>query len=126
MGFIFDSCRNVYDCIVCLVVCTLVGKGFLLHDMYLVVITIPFQGNKVSSKRLTCSVATQPVPFQTEESKMDTPKEILLKDYKMPDYYFDTVNTVPELIVNVVITLLLQFCSKEPVILTLIYFHSFN
>lgn len=22
---------------------------------------------------------------------MDTPKEIFLKDYKMPDYYFDTV-----------------------------------
>ncbi|MQL77483.1 hypothetical protein Taro_009884, partial [Colocasia esculenta] len=47
---------------------------------------------RLGRKRLTCSVATQPVPSQTEESKMDTPKEIFLKDYKMPDYYFDSVD----------------------------------
>ncbi|KAL9663842.1 hypothetical protein QQ045_019234 [Rhodiola kirilowii] len=42
-------------------------------------------------KRFTCSVATEPLPEQVEESKMETPKEIFLKDYKQPDYYFDTV-----------------------------------
>ncbi|CAL5429897.1 unnamed protein product [Camellia sinensis] len=29
---------------------------------------------------------------QVEEAKMDMPKEIFLKDYKLPDYYFDTVD----------------------------------
>lgn len=29
---------------------------------------------------------------------MDTPKEIFLKDYKMPDYYFDTVQIYLKLI----------------------------
>ncbi|KAL2252258.1 UNVERIFIED_CONTAM: hypothetical protein Sindi_0020500 [Sesamum indicum] len=38
------------------------------------------------SRRLICSVATEPVPTQVEESIMDTPKEIFLKDYKQPDY----------------------------------------
>ncbi|MCL7040660.1 hypothetical protein MKW94_024735 [Papaver nudicaule] len=47
---------------------------------------------KQASRRLICSVATQPQPSQAEESKMDTPKEIFLKDYKMPNYYFDTVD----------------------------------
>ncbi|RZC70935.1 hypothetical protein C5167_034106 [Papaver somniferum] len=47
---------------------------------------------KQSSKRLICSVATQPQPSQAEEFKMDTPKEIFLKDYKTPNYYFDTVD----------------------------------
>ncbi|KAF6162226.1 hypothetical protein GIB67_008355 [Kingdonia uniflora] len=47
---------------------------------------------KLANRRLTCSVATQPLPTQSEESKMDTPKEIFLKDYKMPDYYFDKVD----------------------------------
>ncbi|KAK6251331.1 hypothetical protein SCA6_005336 [Theobroma cacao] len=45
-----------------------------------------------TSRRLLCSVATEPLPKQVEESKMDTPKEIFLKDYKSPDYYFDTVD----------------------------------
>ncbi|XVF10573.1 hypothetical protein REPUB_Repub07fG0194200 [Reevesia pubescens] len=45
-----------------------------------------------ASKRLLCSVATEPSPKQVEESKMDAPKEIFLKDYKSPDYYFDTVD----------------------------------
>ncbi|KAK3010311.1 hypothetical protein RJ639_011381 [Escallonia herrerae] len=43
-------------------------------------------------RRLICSVATEPLPKQVEESKMDTPKEIFLRDYKLPDYYFDTVD----------------------------------
>lgn len=34
---------------------------------------------------------TETLKKSVEESKMDTPKEIFLKDYKMPDYYFDTV-----------------------------------
>ncbi|KAK3004814.1 hypothetical protein RJ639_017927 [Escallonia herrerae] len=45
-----------------------------------------------TSRRLICSVATEPLPKQVEESKMDTPKEIFLRDYKLPDYYFDTVD----------------------------------
>ncbi|KAK7358602.1 hypothetical protein VNO77_00536 [Canavalia gladiata] len=47
---------------------------------------------KQVSRRLICSVATDGLPKQVEESKMDTPREIFLKDYKMPDYYFDTVD----------------------------------
>ncbi|XP_008787424.1 puromycin-sensitive aminopeptidase isoform X1 [Phoenix dactylifera] len=47
---------------------------------------------RFTGRRLTCSVATEPLPSQTEASKMDTPKEILLKDYKKPDYLFDTVD----------------------------------
>ncbi|CAN1778120.1 Puromycin-sensitive aminopeptidase [Linum perenne] len=34
----------------------------------------------------------EPVPKETEEAKMDAPKEVFLKDYKLPDYYFDTVD----------------------------------
>ncbi|KAK1260755.1 hypothetical protein QJS04_geneDACA002053 [Acorus gramineus] len=48
-------------------------------------------GVRQRKARLTCLVATQPAP-NIEESKMDTPKEIFLKDYKMPDYYFDSVD----------------------------------
>ncbi|XP_075642458.1 puromycin-sensitive aminopeptidase [Castanea sativa] len=44
------------------------------------------------ANRLICSVATESLKNPVEESKMDTPKEIFLKDYKMPDYYFDTVD----------------------------------
>ncbi|RWW13083.1 hypothetical protein GW17_00023223 [Ensete ventricosum] len=39
----------------------------------------------------TSLVATQPVPAQSEESKMDMPREIFLKDYKVPDYLFDAL-----------------------------------
>ncbi|GMH09389.1 hypothetical protein Nepgr_011230 [Nepenthes gracilis] len=42
-------------------------------------------------RRLICSVAAETLPKQAEELKMDAPKEIFLKDYKKPDYYFDTV-----------------------------------
>ncbi|XP_058199327.1 puromycin-sensitive aminopeptidase [Rhododendron vialii] len=47
---------------------------------------------KQFSRRLICSVGTEAAPKQVEESKMDTPKEVFLKDYKLPDYYFDTVD----------------------------------
>ncbi|XP_060207004.1 puromycin-sensitive aminopeptidase isoform X1 [Lycium barbarum] len=43
-------------------------------------------------RRLICSVATEPLPKEVEESKMEAPKEIFLKDYKQPDYYFDTLD----------------------------------
>ncbi|XP_027916373.1 puromycin-sensitive aminopeptidase isoform X1 [Vigna unguiculata] len=52
----------------------------------------PLPRVKQVSKRLICAVATEDLPKQVEESKMETPKEIFLKDYKMPDYYFDTVD----------------------------------
>lgn len=47
---------------------------------------------KQFSQRLICSVAAEPLPKQVEEQKMEMPKEIFLKDYKLPDYYFDTVD----------------------------------
>ncbi|KAJ1411798.1 Peptidase M1, alanyl aminopeptidase [Sesbania bispinosa] len=47
---------------------------------------------KQARRRLICSVATEDLPKQGEESKMEIPREIFLKDYKMPDYYFDTVD----------------------------------
>ncbi|KAK7251343.1 hypothetical protein RIF29_34447 [Crotalaria pallida] len=47
---------------------------------------------KQASRRLICLVATEDLAKQVEESKMEAPKEIFLKDYKMPDYYFDTVD----------------------------------
>ncbi|KAL8112485.1 hypothetical protein AgCh_019987 [Apium graveolens] len=50
-----------------------------------------FPVDRRSSRRLICSVATES-PKQVEESTMDMPKEIFLKDYKSPDYYFDTVD----------------------------------
>ncbi|XP_050378743.1 puromycin-sensitive aminopeptidase isoform X2 [Argentina anserina] len=53
---------------------------------------ISIQRDKQANRRLICSVATETVPEQVEESKMGTPKEIFLKDYKMPDYYFDKVD----------------------------------
>eukprot|EP00258_Populus_trichocarpa_P026327 XP_024442346.1 puromycin-sensitive aminopeptidase [Populus trichocarpa] len=48
--------------------------------------------DKQDRRRLICAVATEPLPKQVEESKMDAPKEIFLKDYKLPDYYFDSVD----------------------------------
>ncbi|RXH95583.1 hypothetical protein DVH24_008083 [Malus domestica] len=46
--------------------------------------------DKQGSRRLICSVTTESLPDQVDESKMAAPKEIFLKDYKMPDYYFDS------------------------------------
>ncbi|ONI07154.1 hypothetical protein PRUPE_5G103100 [Prunus persica] len=51
-----------------------------------------FPTDKKGSRRLICSVATESLPEQVEESKMGAPKEIFLKDYKLPDYYFDSVD----------------------------------
>ncbi|XP_021820785.1 puromycin-sensitive aminopeptidase isoform X1 [Prunus avium] len=51
-----------------------------------------FQTDKQGSRRLICSVATESLPEQVDESKMGAPKEIFLKDYKLPDYYFDSVD----------------------------------
>ncbi|KAE8677975.1 Puromycin-sensitive aminopeptidase [Hibiscus syriacus] len=51
-----------------------------------------FQRERESSRRLLCSVATESSPKQVKESEMDAPKEIFLKDYKSPAYYFDTVD----------------------------------
>lgn len=47
---------------------------------------------KQANRRLICSFATETLKKPVEESEMDAPKEIFLKDYKMPDYYFDTVD----------------------------------
>lgn len=53
---------------------------------------ILLQRVKQVSRRLICSVATEDLPKEVEKSNMETPREIFLKDYKMPDYYFDTVS----------------------------------
>lgn len=50
------------------------------------------QGAKQVIRKLICLVATEALQEKSEENKMDAPKEIFLKDYKMPDYYFDTVH----------------------------------
>ena len=63
-----------------------------LHVYDLIVHSLTcLQRDKQDRRRLICAVATEPLPKQVEESKMDTPKEIFLKDYKLPDYYFDSV-----------------------------------
>ncbi|MFS7927278.1 putative cytosol alanyl aminopeptidase [Helianthus anomalus] len=46
----------------------------------------------LTRRTLIRSVATEPAAKSVEEPKMDGPKEIFLKDYKLPDYYFDTVD----------------------------------
>ncbi|XP_048445290.1 puromycin-sensitive aminopeptidase isoform X4 [Pyrus x bretschneideri] len=53
---------------------------------------LTLERDKQGSRRLICSVATESLPDQVDESKMAAPKEIFLKDYKMPDYYFDSVD----------------------------------
>ncbi|XP_042459502.1 puromycin-sensitive aminopeptidase-like isoform X1 [Zingiber officinale] len=53
---------------------------------------LPSFSPKLSGKRLASLVETEPLPAHSEELKMDAPKEIFLKDYKMPDYLFDTVD----------------------------------
>ncbi|XP_022892916.1 puromycin-sensitive aminopeptidase-like isoform X3 [Olea europaea var. sylvestris] len=50
------------------------------------------EGAKKVRQRLICSVTTESLTKQVEEPNMDTPKEIFLKDYKQPDYFFDTVD----------------------------------
>nr|GMD01670.1 puromycin-sensitive aminopeptidase isoform X1 [Ipomoea batatas] len=53
---------------------------------------VSFPQQRINNRRLICAIATEPLPKQAEESKMEAPKEIFLKDYKQPDYYFDTVD----------------------------------
>ncbi|KAL1556848.1 Puromycin-sensitive aminopeptidase [Salvia divinorum] len=43
-------------------------------------------------RRFICSMATEPLPKQVDETNMDAPKEIFLKDYKEPDYFFEKVD----------------------------------
>ncbi|VAI31025.1 unnamed protein product [Triticum turgidum subsp. durum] len=65
--------------------CGLVKAGFLG-------VVSPLHSSKFVSKRTACLIATGPSPAATEEPEMDLPKEIFLKDYKKPDYLFDTVD----------------------------------
>lgn len=53
---------------------------------------LSLHSSKFVSKRTACLIATGPSPAATEEPEMDLPKEIFLKDYKKPDYLFDTVD----------------------------------
>lgn len=63
---------------------------FFYADVCFVCLYVSQQPRRID-RRLICSVATEPLPKEVEESKMEAPKEIFLKDYKQPDYYFDTV-----------------------------------
>lgn len=71
----------------------IIYHDFLCSFFFLIFWCLNFfcQRSKQNSRRLICSVATENLPKPVEESKMDTPKEVFLKDYKMPNYYFDTV-----------------------------------
>ncbi|GAB2296837.1 Puromycin-sensitive aminopeptidase [Dionaea muscipula] len=55
-------------------------------------LSYPSYTSKPVLRRLICLSATETPTKQSEETKMDAPKEIFLKDYKKPDYYFDTVD----------------------------------
>ena len=72
-----------------LVACNVLSWLFL--DVFPLLFSSVLQSSKFLSKRTSCSVATEPPPAGTEEPEMDLPKEIFLKDYKKPDYLFDTV-----------------------------------
>jgi len=61
---------------------------FLLH--FDTSLSLP-QRSKSVPRRFICSVATELLAKEAQDSKMEAPKEIFLKDYKKPDYYFDTV-----------------------------------
>lgn len=50
-----------------------------------------FRSQEVNRK-LICSVATEPLSNEAEKLNMEAPKEIFLKDYKKPAFYFDTVD----------------------------------
>lgn len=58
---------------------------------------ILYQRVKQGSRKLSCSVATEDLSKQLEDSKMAVPTEIFLKDYKKPDYYFDSVSLEEDL-----------------------------
>lgn len=69
-------------------------RHFLASEVVLRKNCCPFYSSvprvKKASRKLICSVATE--SKQVEESKMAMPTEIFLKDYKMPDYYFEKVD----------------------------------
>eukprot|EP00250_Pteridium_aquilinum_P001960 c12173_g1_i1 orf=266-3235(+) len=48
------------------------------------------QGLAGELARVTCTVAAEPIAKEEEMAK-ETPKEIFLKDYKQPDYFFEAV-----------------------------------
>ncbi|CAL5356151.1 unnamed protein product [Camellia sinensis] len=64
------------------------------HALKLISLKHSSQYSKEISPSFLCKVELQQNPYQkqVEEAKMDMPKEIFLKDYKLPDYYFDTVD----------------------------------
>ncbi|XP_030530336.1 puromycin-sensitive aminopeptidase isoform X3 [Rhodamnia argentea] len=78
------SARNIIKCR------TFTSSGVTSRRNY-VILSAALSRTKQAG-RLICSVATEATPKQVEESQMDGPKEIFLKDYKLPDYYFDTVD----------------------------------
>ncbi|KAJ8426344.1 hypothetical protein Cgig2_021897 [Carnegiea gigantea] len=65
-------------------------KNFRFPYPSLYFLSLP-QRSKEVPRRFICSVATEPLAKEGQDSKMGAPKEIFLKDYKKPDYYFDTV-----------------------------------
>ncbi|CAJ2676558.1 unnamed protein product [Trifolium pratense] len=68
-------------------------RHFLASEVVLRKNCCPFYSSvpvKKASRKLICSVATE--SKQVEDSKMAQPREIFLKDYKKPDYYFETVD----------------------------------
>ncbi|GAB2211830.1 hypothetical protein Droror1_Dr00025167 [Drosera rotundifolia] len=55
-------------------------------------LTYPFLSRtKPVGRRPICSAVGETLIKPVEDLQMDAPKEIFLKDYKKPDYYFDTV-----------------------------------
>lgn len=50
------------------------------------------KGSALFLRKATGTVATQPLSSQGQEAEMEAPKEIFLADYKMPNYFFDTVD----------------------------------
>ncbi|KAL9267647.1 Puromycin-sensitive aminopeptidase-like protein, partial [Drosera capensis] len=55
-------------------------------------LTYPFLSRtKPVGRRPICSAVSETLIKPAEDLQMDAPKEIFLKDYKKPDYYFDTV-----------------------------------
>lgn len=50
------------------------------------------KGSALFLRKATGTVATEPLSSQAQEADMEAPKEIFLADYKMPNYFFDTVD----------------------------------
>ncbi|KAH9324650.1 hypothetical protein KI387_004828, partial [Taxus chinensis] len=69
------------------------SKSFLkVHTWQKGGIFCSLRGSASNLRRVLCTVATQSPLLQTVEAYMEAPKEIFLADYKMPNYYFDTVD----------------------------------